>query len=47
MRATASKLEEKYIVPVARELAEALKAIHTAGIIHRDVKCKALTIPPA
>ncbi|MCJ1301474.1 hypothetical protein MMC08_004274, partial [Hypocenomyce scalaris] len=38
MRATASKLEEKYIVPVARELAEALKAIHTAGIIHRDVK---------
>ncbi|KAL8743920.1 MAG: hypothetical protein Q9190_003785 [Brigantiaea leucoxantha] len=38
MQGTGSKLEEKYIVPVARELAEALKAIHAAGIIHRDVK---------
>ncbi|KAL8774796.1 MAG: hypothetical protein Q9209_000735 [Squamulea sp. 1 TL-2023] len=38
MQGVGSKLEEKYIVPVARELAVALKAIHAAGIIHRDVK---------
>lgn len=38
MRATGDKLEEKYIVPIARELAEALKAVHEADIIHRDVK---------
>lgn len=46
MRATGNKLEEKYIVPIARELAVALKAVHAAGIIHRDVKCKsALRLP--
>ncbi|KAL9003151.1 MAG: hypothetical protein Q9188_003955, partial [Gyalolechia gomerana] len=38
MQGVGSKLEEKYIIPVARELAMALKAIHAAGIIHRDVK---------
>ncbi|KAI1999783.1 hypothetical protein LOZ33_006180 [Ophidiomyces ophidiicola] len=38
MRATGDKLEEKFIIPIARELAEGLKAIHDAGIIHRDVK---------
>ncbi len=38
MQGVGSKLEEKYIVPVARELAVALEAIHAAGIIHRDVK---------
>ncbi|KAL8680335.1 MAG: hypothetical protein Q9186_003456 [Xanthomendoza sp. 1 TL-2023] len=38
MQGVGSKLEEKYIVPVARELAVALRAIHAAGIIHRDVK---------
>ncbi|KAI9811370.1 MAG: hypothetical protein M1827_005530 [Pycnora praestabilis] len=31
-------LDEKYIIPIARELAEALKSVHDAGIIHRDVK---------
>ena len=40
MRGTGNKLEDSYIVPIARELAEALKAIHEAGIIHRDVKGK-------
>ncbi len=40
MRATGDKLVEKYIIPIARELAEALKAVHEAGIIHRDVKGK-------
>ena len=38
MRATRNRLEEKFIIPIARELAKGLKAIHDAGIIHRDVK---------
>jgi serine/threonine protein kinase len=38
MRATKDKLDEKYIIPIARELAVGLHAIHEAGIIHRDVK---------
>jgi serine/threonine protein kinase len=33
-------LEEKYIIPIARELAMGLKYIHEAGVIHRDLKCK-------
>ena len=45
MRATSDKLEEKYIVPIARELAIALKAIHEEGIIHRDVKGKTVCPP--
>ena len=39
MRATPEPgLKEAYIIPIARELAEALKWVHSAGIIHRDVK---------
>ncbi|KAI9760636.1 MAG: hypothetical protein M1835_000123, partial [Candelina submexicana] len=35
---TTPGFDEKYIIPAARELAEALKSVHDAGIIHRDVK---------
>ncbi|KAK5940569.1 hypothetical protein PMZ80_006986 [Knufia obscura] len=38
MRATRDRLEEKYLVVIARELAKALKGLHQAGIMHRDVK---------
>ena len=33
-------LMEKWIIPILREVAEALKWVHQAGIIHRDIKCK-------
>ncbi|KAK4938159.1 hypothetical protein LTR10_021318 [Elasticomyces elasticus] len=38
MRANRDRLEEKYLIVVARELAKALKGLHEAGILHRDVK---------
>ncbi|OAP63220.1 hypothetical protein AYL99_02447 [Fonsecaea erecta] len=38
MRATNDRLSEKYIIIIARELAKALKGLHEAGIMHRDVK---------
>ena len=31
-------LPEKFIIPIARELATALKYVHEAGVIHRDIK---------
>lgn len=40
MRATNDKLGERYIVVVARELSRALKGLHDAGIMHRDIKGK-------
>jgi protein-serine/threonine kinase len=33
-------LAEKFIIPIARELAQGLKYIHEAGVLHRDLKCK-------
>jgi serine/threonine protein kinase len=38
MRATNDRLIEKYIVVIARELGKALKGLHAAGILHRDIK---------
>jgi serine/threonine protein kinase len=42
MKASSPGLDEKYIIPIARELAEAVKWVHEAGIIHRDIKGKVL-----
>ncbi|KFY70971.1 hypothetical protein V499_08784, partial [Pseudogymnoascus sp. VKM F-103] len=39
MRPREGGLEEKYIIPILREVAEALGWVHKSGIIHRDVKC--------
>ncbi|RHZ47382.1 putative serine/threonine protein kinase [Aspergillus thermomutatus] len=44
MRATGDKLDEKFIIPIARELAAGLRAIHEAGIIHRDIKAANILI---
>lgn len=35
-------LAERYIIPIAREVAVALKYVHEAGVIHRDIKCELL-----
>ncbi|KAH7364528.1 hypothetical protein BKA65DRAFT_491552 [Rhexocercosporidium sp. MPI-PUGE-AT-0058] len=32
-------LNEKWIIPILREVAEAIVWVHEAGIIHRDIKC--------
>jgi serine/threonine protein kinase len=32
------RLAEKYVIPIAREIAIGLRGVHDAGIIHRDVK---------
>lgn len=34
-----NRLDERYIRPIARELAFALRSVHAAGIVHRDIKC--------
>ncbi len=32
-------LEEEYIIPIARELALAIKNVHDIDVLHRDIKC--------
>ena len=32
-------LQEKWIIPILREVAEAIYWVHKQGIIHRDIKC--------
>ncbi|CAI6278834.1 unnamed protein product [Periconia digitata] len=45
MKPTANQgLEEKFIIPIARELALALKYTHEIGILHRDLKCANILI---
>ncbi|GJN68567.1 serine/threonine-protein kinase nak1 [Purpureocillium lilacinum] len=40
MRPTApGGLQEKWIIPILREVAEAMYWVHRQGIIHRDLKC--------
>ncbi|KFY84498.1 hypothetical protein V500_09291 [Pseudogymnoascus sp. VKM F-4518 (FW-2643)] len=39
MRPTPKGLRERYIIPILREVAEAVYWVHQAGIIHRDLKC--------
>lgn len=40
MRPTApGGLQEKWIIPILREVAEAIYWVHEQGIIHRDLKC--------
>lgn len=38
MQAFNNRVEEKYIIPIARELAIGLDAVHKAFVIHRDIK---------
>lgn len=40
MHATNDRLEEKFLVVVAREMAKGLKSVHDANIMHRDIKGK-------
>lgn len=44
MRPTPRGLQERFIVPILREVAEAVHWVHQAGIIHRDLKCMSFTI---
>ncbi|KAG9248874.1 serine/threonine protein kinase, STE family, PAK/STE20-related [Calycina marina] len=39
MKPTPKGLQEKWIITIVREVAEAMKWVHEAGIIHRDLKC--------
>jgi len=40
-------LQEKWIIPILREVAEAMFWVHKQGIIHRDIKCANILIHEA
>lgn len=40
-------LTEKWIIPILREVAEAIHWVHSQGIIHRDIKCANVLITEA
>ncbi len=40
-------LQEKWIIPILREVAEAISWVHKEGIIHRDIKCANVLVTEA
>ncbi|CAK7267088.1 hypothetical protein SEPCBS57363_002422 [Sporothrix epigloea] len=40
-------LQEKWIIPIIREVAEAMYWVHRQGIIHRDIKCANVLVTEA
>ncbi|KAK6227301.1 hypothetical protein QIS74_00856 [Colletotrichum tabaci] len=40
-------LQEKWIIPILREVAEAVSWVHRQGIIHRDIKCANVLVTEA
>jgi hypothetical protein len=40
-------LQEKWIIPILREVAEAIYWVHKEGIIHRDIKCANILVTEA
>lgn len=47
MRPSGGGLPEKWIVPILREVAQALFWVHKEGIIHRDIKCANVLVTEA
>lgn len=47
MRPSGGGLPEKWIIPILREVAQALFWVHKEGIIHRDIKCANVLVTEA